>query len=101
MEFILLEVAMKSPSLSSSPAPAPLSASTTALFTCKCMGIKCREIMDQSTNNNPLTGIVLNVFDRTINVKIDDNDELLVLSLGEVASPITVNIVLKAVVPKR
>ena len=92
---------MKSPSLSSSPAPAPLSASTTALFTCKCMGIKCREIMDQSTNNNPLTGIVLNVFDRTINVKIDDNDELLVLSLGEVASPITVNIVLKAVVPKR
>jgi hypothetical protein len=64
------------------------------------MGIKCREIMDQSTNNNGLTGIVLNVFDRTANVKINDNDELIVLSLGKVASPITVNIVLRAVVPE-
>jgi hypothetical protein len=37
---------------------------------------------------------VLNVFDSTINIKMDDS-ELLILSLGKVPSPITVNIVRK------
>jgi hypothetical protein len=36
--------------------------------------------------------MVLNVFDRTIDIKTND-DELLVVSLGQVASPLTINVV--------
>lgn len=66
----------------------PLAPSTT--FICKTMGSRWREKIAQSTDC--LGGTVLNVFDNTINIKMDGN-ELLILSLGKIASPITVNIV--------
>ena len=66
----------------------PLSPST--IFICETMGGRWREKIAQSTDR--LDGTVLNVFDKTINIKMDEN-ELLILSLGKVTSPITVNIV--------
>lgn len=83
---------MKSHPLSCNPILTPTS------FSCKCLGIKWREIIARSTDNDGLIGEVLNVFDRTINVRIEDNDELLVLSSGKVASPITANILPKKLV---
>jgi hypothetical protein len=54
------------------------------IFTCKTMGGRCGQKLTDGT--------VLNVFDSTVNIKTDD-DELVIISLGKVASPITVNIV--------
>ena len=66
------------------------SASSRTTFTCKTIGSRCKKKIAQL--NDGLVGTVVNVFDNTINVKMSDN-ELLIISLGKVASPITVNIV--------
>lgn len=58
------------------------------LFRCKCIG-SVHEKIDLSEGS---FGTVLNVFDRAINVKTND-DRLLVVSLGQVASPMTINVV--------
>jgi len=62
--------------------PSPL------LFGCQCIGSVHKKI-DPSEG---LFGTVLNVFDRAVNIKTN-NDKLLVVSLGQVASPLTMNIV--------
>jgi hypothetical protein len=59
------------------------------VFLCKTIGSRWREKIGQS--NDRLDGTVLNVFERAINIKMDKN-ELLVLSLGRIPSPITINI---------
>ncbi len=66
-----------------------LFASPSNILTCKTMGGRLRDKIGKSTDG--LDGTVLNVFDSTINIKTDD-DELLIVSLGNVASPITLNI---------
>jgi hypothetical protein len=53
------------------------------LFICKTMGSRFRQ---KSTD-----GTVLNVFDSTVNIRTDE-DELFILSLGKVPSPVTANI---------
>lgn len=56
---------------------------------CACIGSECRSIV--SGKEGPI-GTVLNVFDRTINIKTED-DKLFVITLGKIASPLTANIV--------
>ena len=65
----------------------PLHPST--VFLCKTIGSRWHEKITQSTER--LDGTVLNVFEKTINIKMD-GDELLVLSHGKNPSPITINI---------
>lgn len=59
------------------------------VFLCKTIGSRWREKIVQSTDR--LDGTVLNVFEKTINIRMERN-ELFVLSLGKIASPITINI---------
>lgn len=58
-------------------------------FVCNCIGSEHKQIVSE---NEGSFGIVLNAFDRTLNVKTKD-DKLLVISLGKVASPLTINVV--------
>lgn len=58
------------------------------LFDCQCIGSVHKKI----DSGERLFGTVLNVFDRAINIKTN-NDELLVVSLDQVASPLTMNVV--------
>lgn len=68
---------------------APISAQPhLLLFSCQCVGNVHKEI----DSHEGYIGIVLNVFDRAINIKTS-KDELLVVSLGQVASPLTMNVV--------
>jgi hypothetical protein len=69
-------------------APMP-SQSPTALFsTCKCIGSIHRNI---PCSKEGLFGTVVNVFNKAVNIKTNE-DKLLVLSLGTVRSPLTINI---------
>lgn len=58
------------------------------LFTCQCIGSVHRKI----DSSEGLFGTVLNVFDKAVNIRTND-DKLLVISLGQVASPITINVI--------
>jgi hypothetical protein len=58
------------------------------LFGCRCIGSVHKKI----DSSEGLSGTVLNVFDRAVNIKTS-GDELLVVSLGRVASPLTINVV--------
>jgi hypothetical protein len=53
------------------------------MFICKIIGNKWKQVSAHGT--------VLNVFDSTVNIRTDE-DELLVLSLGKITSPLTANI---------
>jgi hypothetical protein len=68
------------PTLSESP--------TTIYSTCKCIGSIHRKI---TCAKEGLFGTVVNVFDKAVNIKTNE-DKLLVLTLGAVRSPLTINI---------
>src|SRR5919108_5751172 len=62
---------------------------TTIFSTCKCIGGTHRKIT--CAKEGLLFGTVVNVFDKAVNIKTNE-DNLLVLSLGAVRSPLTINI---------
>jgi hypothetical protein len=62
---------------------------TTIFSTCKCIGGIHRKIT--CAKEGLLFGTVVNVFDKAVNIKTNE-DNLLVLSLGAVRSPLTINI---------
>jgi hypothetical protein len=66
----------------------PVSAQPSLLLNCQCIGSEHKQI---DYCEGPF-GTVLNVFDRAINIKTA-GDKLLVISLGQVASPLTMNVV--------
>ena len=68
-------------------APMP-SESPTVSSTCKCIGCIHRNI---TYSKGGLFGTVVNVFNKAVNIKTKE-DKLLVLSLGTVRSPLTMNI---------
>lgn len=63
-------------------------ASGSSALLCQCIGSIHREI---ACSNDSAFGTALNVFDTTVNVRTGD-DKLLIVSLGKVASPLTMNI---------
>jgi hypothetical protein len=65
-----------------------LSESPTMFSICKCIGSIHRNI---TCSQEGLFGTVVNVFDKTVNIKTSE-DKLLVISLGTVHSPLTINI---------
>jgi hypothetical protein len=64
------------------------SESPTIFSTCKCIGGLHRNI---TCSKEGLFGTVVNVFNKAVNIKTNE-DKLLVLSLGTVRSPLTINI---------
>jgi len=60
---------------------------TSLLFGCQSIG----SVHEKIDSNEGLFGTVLNVFDKAINIKTND-DMLLVVGLGQVASPLTMNV---------
>lgn len=64
------------------------SQSPTLFFTCKCVGGIHRNI---TYSKQRLFGTVMNVFNKAVNIKTND-DKLLILSLGTVRSPLTINV---------
>jgi hypothetical protein len=64
------------------------SQSSTIFCTCKCIGGIHRNI---TYSKGALFGTVLNVFNKAVNIKTNE-DKLLVLSLGTIRSPLTINI---------
>jgi hypothetical protein len=69
-------------------APMPPSQSPTVSSTCKCIGGIHRNI---TCSKERLFGIVVNVFNKAVNIKTNE-DKLLVLSLGTIRSPLTINV---------
>jgi hypothetical protein len=69
-------------------APMPPSQSPTVSSTCKCIGSIHRNI---TFFKGGLFGTVVNVFNKAVNIKTKE-DKLLVLSLGTIRSPLTINI---------
>jgi Protein of unknown function (DUF2877) len=65
-----------------------LSHSPTIFFSCKRIGSMHRKIASSEAG---LFGTVVNVFDKTVNIKTNE-DKLLVVGLGTVHSPLTINI---------
>jgi hypothetical protein len=68
--------------------PMASSESPTVFSTCKCIGGIHSNI---TCFKEGLFGTVVNVFDKAVNIKTNE-DKLLVLSLGTVRSPLTINI---------
>jgi hypothetical protein len=64
------------------------SQSPTVVSICKCIGGIHRNI---TSSKEELFGTVVNVFNKAVNIKTNE-DKLLVLSLGTVCSPLTINI---------
>src|SRR5918999_5451584 len=64
------------------------SQSPTIFCSCKCIGSIHRNI---ARAKEGLFGTVVNVFNKAVNIKTNE-DKLLVLSLGTVRSPLTINI---------
>jgi len=60
----------------------------TLFSTCKCIGSIHRNI---TCSKDGLLGTVVNVFNKAVNIKTNE-DKLLILSLGTVRSPLTINI---------
>src|SRR5918999_2646856 len=64
------------------------SQSPTIFCSCKCIGSIHRNIARAKEGSR---GTVLNVFNKAVNIKTNE-DKLLVLSLGTIRSPLTINI---------
>src|SRR5215217_2132320 len=69
-------------------APMPSQSLPTIFSTCKCIGGIHRNI---SCSAEGLFGTVMNVFDKAVNIKTNE-DKLLVISVGTVRSPLTINV---------
>jgi hypothetical protein len=68
---------------------APMASQSPTLFsTCKCIGSIHRNI---TCSKEGLLGTVVNVFNKAVNIKTNE-DKLLILSLGTVRSPLTINV---------
>jgi hypothetical protein len=68
---------------------APMSSESPTIFsTCKCIGGLHRNI---ACSIEGLFGTVVNVFNKAVNIKTNE-DKLLVISVGTVPSPITINV---------
>jgi hypothetical protein len=69
-------------------APMPSQSLPTIFSTCKCIGGIHRNI---TCSAEGLFGTVMNVFDKAVNIKTNE-DKLLVISVGTVRSPLTINV---------
>jgi Protein of unknown function (DUF2877) len=68
---------------------APMASQSPTLFsTCKCIGSIHRNI---TCSKEGLLGTVVNVFNKAVNIKTNE-DKLLILGLGTVRSPLTINV---------
>jgi hypothetical protein len=67
----------------------PMPAESPTIFsTCKCIGGIHRNI---TCSTEGLFGTVVNVFKKSVNIKTNE-DKLLVISVGTVRSPLTINV---------